>query len=102
MRACYEACVKISDESIGESVISVYKKHNDKLRKLSEENVNDELFVALNGPELGEADEVLQKSLDLHFGKSFNGWHFVTNTLFRTNGVVIDAMLKKKKKLGIY
>ena len=54
-------------ESIGESVISVYNKHNDKIRPLSKDNVNDELFVALNGPQLGEADEVLEKSLDLHF-----------------------------------
>ena len=96
------ACVKISVESIGESVISVYNKHNDKIRPLSKDNVNDELFVALNGPELGEADEVLEKSLDLHFSKSQSGWHFVTNTLFRTNGVVIEKILKKKNKLGIY
>ena len=87
-------------ESIGESVISVYNKHNDKIRPLSKDNVNDELFVALNGPQLGEADEVLEKSLDLHFSKSQSGWHFVTNTLFRTNGV--EKILKKKNKLGIY
>ena len=37
------------------------------------------------------------KSLDLHFSKSQNSWHFVTHTLFRTNGFVIDKMLKSKK-----
>ena len=69
------ACVKISVESIGKSVISVYNKHDDKIRPLSEDNVNDELFGALNGPELGEADEVLEKSPDLHFSESQSGWH---------------------------
>ena len=99
MRACYEACVKIIVESVGESVISVFNKHNNKWRTIGEENVNDELFVALNGPELGEADKVLQESLDLHFSKSQHGWHFTTNNLFKTSGLTIDILLTIKKKL---
>ena len=56
----------------------------------------------LNGPELGKADKGLEKSLGLHFSKSQSGWHFVTNILFRTNGVVIYKILENKEKLGIY
>ena len=59
MRSCYEAAIKISVESVGESVISVYNKHNNKWRPISEDNINDELFVALNGPELGEAEGII-------------------------------------------
>ena len=70
MRATYEACVKISVESVAESVISVYNQHNSKIRNIGEENANDELCIAYNGPEIGEADEVLRDALDLHFSKS--------------------------------
>ena len=69
MRATYEASVKLSVESVAESVISVYNLHNNQLRKLNEDTANDELFVAYNGPEIGEADEVLRQALNLHFRK---------------------------------
>ena len=59
-------------------------------------------IVALNGPELGEADEVLKESLDLHFTKSQYGWHFTTNTLFKTSGKTVDTLLKNKNKFNIY
>ena len=42
MRFCYEAAIKISVESVGESVISVYKKHNNKWRPISEDDIDDE------------------------------------------------------------
>ena len=60
MRATYEACVKRSVESVAESVISVYNQHNCKIRNIGEQNANDELFVAYNGPEIGEVEEVLR------------------------------------------
>ena len=42
LRATYEACIKISVESVAESVLSVYNSHNSKIRPISEDNVNDE------------------------------------------------------------
>ena len=56
------------------------------------------MFIAVNGPELGEADALLAKALDRKLaGKS--GWHFSTmQTLFRTSGVVVNNILKKIKK----
>ena len=48
-------------------VISIFNQHNSDNRKSSEEKLNDEMFVAWNGPEIGECDEILKNALDLHF-----------------------------------
>ena len=44
------------------------------------------LCIAYNGPEKGEADYIIKDALDLHSSKSRLGWHFTTNTLFKTPG----------------
>ena len=44
---------------------SVYNQHNCKIRNIGEQNANDELFVAYNGPEIGEVEEALRDALDL-------------------------------------
>jgi hypothetical protein len=31
--------------------------------------MHDDIFIAYNGPEIGEADEVLRDALDFHFSK---------------------------------
>ena len=102
LRATYEGCFKISVEIVAESVISVYNSQNSKIRPISEDNVNDELFIAYNGPEMGEADYIIKDALDLHFSKLRLGWQLATNTLFKTPGPTVDKILKKKKKLNIY
>ena len=102
LRATYEASIKLSVESVAESVISVYNLHNSKVRNIGEETANDELFIAFNGPEIGEADETLAAALDLHFAKNNGQWHFTTNTLFKTSGPTVQKMLQKKNKLSIY
>ena len=101
MRATYEASIKVSIESVAESVISVYNLHNNKFRKISEDTANYELFVAFNGPEIGEADEVLRQALNLHFSQTRGGWNFATQ-MFQTSGVVVEKKLKLKNKLNIY
>ena len=50
-------------------------KHNSKIRKLNASTANDEMFIAVNVPELGKGDVLLAKDLDRKIaGKS--GWHF--------------------------
>ena len=93
MRATYEASVKLSVESVAESVISVYNLHNNQLRKLNEDTANDELFVAYNGPEIGEADEVLRQALNLHFSKTRGGGIFPHNC-----SKLLVLLLKKVKR----
>ena len=92
----------VSVESVAESIISKYALHNSKIRKLNDSTANDEMFIAVNGPELWEADALLAKALGRKLaGKS--GWHFSTKqTLFRTSGVVVNNILKIKSKLNIY
>ena len=45
------AAVKISVESVVESLVSRYEKHFDKSRKLTEENALDEMEISANGPQ---------------------------------------------------
>ena len=77
-------------------------QHKSKIKKLNDSTANDEMFIAVNGPELGEADALLAKALDRKLaGKS--GWHFSTKqTLFRTSGIVVNNILRRKSKLNIY
>ena len=94
MRATYEAFIKISVESLAESesIISIYNQHNSKIRNISEDNANDELFISFNGPEVGEADNILKQALDLHFAKHGKGWHFSTNNPFKTSGATVSKL----------
>lgn len=102
LRATYEASVKLSVESIAESVISIYNLHNSKIRKIGEKTANDELFIAVNGPEIGEADNTLEAALNLHFSKNNGQWNFITNTVFKTCGPTVQNKLNEKNKLNIY
>ena len=43
-----------------ESFISVYNLHN---RPINEETAEDEMTINLNGPEVGEVDEILKATL---------------------------------------
>jgi hypothetical protein len=39
-------------------MISKYKIHNNEVRCISEETAQSEMFVAYNGPEIGESDKL--------------------------------------------
>ena len=59
------------------------------------------MFIAVNGPEIGEANETLVKALNLKFG--VGKWHFSTSqNLFKTSGVTVEKILKKKSTFNIY
>ena len=47
-------CIKLG-VSVGESMISKYDIHNNELRCISEETAQSKMFVAYNGPEIGES-----------------------------------------------
>ena len=101
MQATMAAVIKISVESIAESVISKYAIHNAKIRPIAYKTANDEMFIAVNGPEIGEADIVLTEALNLKFGKG--KWHFsVQQNLFRTSGPTVEKLLEKKSPFKIY
>ena len=53
MQAICVGCIKLSFESVAESLISKYNIHNNKLRCISEETAQFEMFIAYNSPEIG-------------------------------------------------
>ena len=61
------AAVKLSVESSVESLVSRYEKHFDKARQLTEENANEEMLIAENGPIPVRADPLIKRALDRFF-----------------------------------
>ena len=58
------AAVKVSVESVVESLVSRFERHFDKCRQLDEENALMEMDVAENGPTLSRADGVLRIAMN--------------------------------------
>jgi hypothetical protein len=53
------------------------------------------MFVVYNEPDIVEADDVLELGLDDNFKRT--GWHFTTNSPFKSVGIPVEKILKKKK-----
>ena len=73
------AAVKISVESDVESLVSRYEKHLKIDRQMKEENAEEEMEIAENGPLLIHADRILKRAMD-NYWKDVNQigeWHFV-------------------------
>ena len=47
--------------------------HNSKLCSIEEDTCEDAMVIHLNGPEIGEADDMRKSALDLHFKGQL--WH---------------------------
>ena len=73
------AAVKISVESVVESLVSRYEQHFDSARQLTEEKALDEMEISENGPAFVKADTVLNAAMDNYWKskKSDNFWHFI-------------------------
>jgi hypothetical protein len=79
-------------------MISKYNIHNNELRCISEETAHLEMFVAYNGPKIGESDKLLSEAL-----KEPKGWHFVThNALYSDGGKTAGRIFKKKSCLPFF
>ena len=101
MQAICVGCIKLSVESVAESMISKYNIHNNELRCISEETAQLEMFVACNGPEMGESDKLSSEALSEHFMPK--GWHFVTNNAFHANdGKSFGRIFKRKSCLPFF
>ena len=75
------ASVKISAESIVESLVSRYEHHFNSYRQLDEANANalNKMIISENGPALHDADTLLERAMHKYWlEKSVNGkWHFI-------------------------
>ena len=71
--------VKVSVESVVESLVSRYESHFNKNRTLDEKNAMDEMLIAENGPTIFQANSVLKAAMNKYWKEnSKNGkWHFI-------------------------
>ena len=100
------ACVKVSVESIVESLVSRYENHFTAARQLTEENSLNEMIISENGPNLHDADGILERALNNYWSaKSENGkWHFIRlgddiKNYLGGSSKVIGKMLSEPSKL---
>ena len=99
------AAVKVSVESVVETLVSRYEQHFNKSRELDEDHSLEEMLVAENGPLLQHADALLEKAMTNYWNKHNDGkWHFIRRSediRSYTGGSskVIGKMLDEKSKL---
>ena len=100
MQAMAVSSVKQSCESVLESMVSKYENHFSFNRNMSEDKVNDEFFVAVNGPSLGHCDNVIEKSMNSYW--KHKEWHFYRTTVmdylkdFNGNSKVLQKLLNEE------
>ena len=64
------ASVKVSVESVVESLVSRYETHFHKKRGLEEKNALDEMEIAENGPSEFRAEKLLLVAMDKYWKKT--------------------------------
>ena len=98
------AAVKISVESDVESLVSRYEKHFKVDRQLNEENAEDEMEIAENGPLLIHTDNILKAAMNKYWraaNPSGGGaWHFVKgrSDVFSAKSKVIERFRSEQSK----
>ena len=102
IQACAVGAIKISVESVAESMISKYNIQNSNIRPIGEDTAEHEMMIVYNGPEIGEADDVLMEALQLHFKDNPKGIHFDTHNIFRSNALTVQNILSKKSRLPLF
>ena len=83
----FQHCVlKSKNEACVEGYGSTIERHASKLRGgQHQENYANEAFIHINGPLLHEADHLIERVLNLHFGMGADGqqkpWHFANTAV---------------------
>ena len=97
------ASVKISVESIVESMISVYENHVDGNRNLDDDSAAQEFIIAYNGPNLAHCDDIVREAMCEYWkkGKINSNWHFVKDKGIKKY-LQKSLVLERKKKKAIY
>ena len=93
--------IKISVESVAESMISKHNIHNSKIRPVDDITVEHEMMIDYNRPDIGEADGVLIEALHMHFRESSLGINFNTQKIFRSHGVTVETILSRKSRFPL-
>ena len=73
------ACIKVSPESVIESLVSRYEKHFHSSRQPTKQHSLDKMIIAENGPLLHHADEILERAMNqyLRVANRDGKWHFL-------------------------
>ena len=108
MQAISVCCVKVSCESVLESLVSIFENHYDVRRNMNEKSTSEEFMIAINGPNLSHADAVIKEAMNSYWNSRQSGqgtWHFFRTTALEqlkdhTGGSrVLQRMLNKPSKL---
>ena len=94
------AATKNSCESVIESFVSTYEHHSNKIWNMSEDAINDEFTISKNGPEINNADKLIEDSMDSYFKDKGGEWRFLFKTKLFKESKVINKLQKKKSPLG--
>ena len=100
------AAVKVSVESVVESLVSRYEGHFDSKRQLKEEYALDEMEISENGPNLPNADKLLAAAMHKYWQSKANSldssWHFCHKSddvrTYSNRSKVIEKLMKIKPK----
>ena len=99
------AAVKVSVESVVESLVSRFEVHFDAKRQLKESHALEEMEIAENGPELVHADKLLNNAMDKYWNskaQSDGSWHFCHKSedirTYSKQSKVVQKLLKVKPK----
>ena len=104
LQSVVTAAVKISVESVVESLVSRYETHFDKKRQLQETHALEEMEIAENGPHLVHADKILKTAMNKYWAEnSTDGvWHFCHKSsdirTYSNHSKVVQKFLNAKPK----
>ena len=104
LQSVVTAAVKISVESVVESLVSRYETHFDKKRQLKEEYALEEMEIAENGPDFVHADKILVSAMGKYWQEMSKDrvWHFCHKTsdirTYTKSSKVVEKFLKSKPK----
>ena len=105
MQAISVCCVKVSCESVLESLVSIFENHFDARRNMKEESTAQEFMIAVNDPNLAYADTVIEEAMNSYWQSKGSAWHFFRTTVLEQlkehegGSKVLNRMLKQSSKL---
>ena len=78
----YVACIKVSVESVIESLVLRYEKHFDSSRQPTKQHYLEKLIIADNGSLLHHVDEILERAMNQYWmvANRDDKWHFLRRT----------------------
>ena len=104
LQSIVASAVKISVESVVESLVSRYETHFDKKRQLKEVHALEEMEIAENGPELVHADKILTNAMEKYWHENSRDgvWHFCHRSsdirTYNINSKVVQKFLNTKPR----